>query len=372
MPLVVSDSSGQITLANVCNAIIYAADHGANIINMSMAFYGTVDTLQSAVNYAWNKGLIIVASAGNYSTSTPYYPAAFSNVLGVSALSPSGSPSSFSNYGNWIKLAAPGEQVYTTMIGGSYGYGSGTSVSSPIVAGAAALVFSLNPSLTNAQVFQLLTANADDLGGNGFDNSYGWGRVNLQRTLQVAANTSGLAVDIVSPPNGTTLQPGTVNVQVNARASAGVSKVELYVDGALQGSSTTSPFTIPWYTGSNSAQHSLIAKVFDKNNKSASSPTETVTVTAITTDTTPPLVSLTSVGIDNRFLTATVSASDSQSGIAKVDLYVDGVLKATDTSSPWGFKVNARSWSKGTHSVQAKAYDRVGNSATSTPMSVTK
>src|SRR6185295_7345136 len=134
---------------------------------ISLAFNGSSSTLESAVNYAWSNGLVIVAAAANASTNTPYYPAALDRVVAVSATDQNDNLASFSNYGDWIEVAAPGVSVYTTANGGGYLYGSGTSLSSPIVAGLASLVFSLNPGLTNTQVVNLITSNADDLGTAG-------------------------------------------------------------------------------------------------------------------------------------------------------------------------------------------------------------
>src|SRR6185503_5671617 len=120
MPLVVLDSSGYGTVANVASAITYAADYGAKVINISLAFNGSSSTLESAVNYAWSKGLVIVAAAANASTNTPYYPAALDKVVAVSATDQNDNRASFSNYGDWIEVAAPGVSVYTTANGGGY------------------------------------------------------------------------------------------------------------------------------------------------------------------------------------------------------------------------------------------------------------
>jgi subtilisin family serine protease len=184
MPLVVLDSTDYATYANIASAITYAADHGAKVINISIGGSSPSSTLQDAVNYAWAKGLVIAACAMNNSTSTPYYPAALSNVLAVSATDQTDNLASFSDYGSWIALSAPGTSIYTTTNGGGYGYWQGTSFASPQVAALAALVFSLNPSLTNSQVVNVLEQNADDLGLPGFDQYFGWGRINAGRTLQ--------------------------------------------------------------------------------------------------------------------------------------------------------------------------------------------
>ena len=90
----------------------------------------------------------------------------------------------FSNYGSWITLSAPGTNILTTSNSGGYSYWSGTSFSSPIVAGVAALVLSVNPLLTNADLVDILEKTADDLGG--YDSSFGWGRINAQQAVLAA------------------------------------------------------------------------------------------------------------------------------------------------------------------------------------------
>src|SRR6266545_533328 len=103
-----------------------------------------------------NTGLVIVASAGNYASSDPIYPAALNNVVGVSATDQYDNLAGWSSYGSSVDVSAPGLSIYTTANGGGYRYASGTSFSSPITAGLAGLIFSLNPSLTNSQVVDLI------------------------------------------------------------------------------------------------------------------------------------------------------------------------------------------------------------------------
>src|SRR6185369_12664315 len=101
MPLKVVDSTGSATYSNLASAITYAADHGVRIINVSLAGSTASSTLQSAENYAWNKGTVIFAAAGNSSSSALLYPAADPNVVAVSATDVNGTFASFSNYGSW-------------------------------------------------------------------------------------------------------------------------------------------------------------------------------------------------------------------------------------------------------------------------------
>jgi len=369
MPLVVLNASNVATVADVSEAIIYAADHGAKVINLSLAFTTSSTTMTNAINYAWNKGLVIVAAAGNYNTSTPYYPAANANVISVGATDQSNLKTSFSNFGNWIDVVAPGIDIYTTRKGGGYWWCYGTSLATPQVAALAALAFSVNPGLTNAQVVDLILKNTSDLGAAGFDTTYGWGKINLYKTLNAALLTPALSTSIDSPSDSSTVS-GTVVVDASATSDVGISKVELYVNNVLSGTQTAGPFAFAWNTTGLSGWQVLTTKAYALTGGVALS--APVDVNVVAPDTTPPTISITSVSMSSKFMTVTVSASDA-SGVAKVDLYVDGALKATDSASPYSFKVNISVWSKGSsHTLQAKAYDAVGNVSSTSSMNVVK
>ncbi len=371
IPIVVWDTSHVGTYSNIAAAINYAADHGAKVINISLSGSSPSSTLQSAVNYAWSKGLVIAAAAGNYSTSSPYYPAACTNVLAVSATNDSSDAfASFSNYGNWISVAAPGNWIYTTQNGGGYWSVYGTSFSTPQVAGLAALLFSLNPALSNAQVVDLIQSNADDLGSPGFDPYYGWGRINVYRALQAAQATTGnsLSVAIVSPSTGS-LVSGMVNVDVAANSSVGVAKVDLYVDGQFASSTSTSPYSFQWNTNGLSGTHTLMAKAYDLAGGQATSTQDSISVQS--QDTLPPTVQITGVIYDGRFLTVNTDPNDPDGSVTAVELYIDDILTSTANSSPWTFKLNAtKSISNGTHTLKAKAYDAAGHFGVSSVESV--
>jgi thermitase len=187
MPLVTVDSTSFSAYSDVAAAIQYAADHDVRVINVSIGGTASSNTLQSAVNYAWNRGALVFAAAMNSSVTTPNYPAACDHAVGVSATDESDKLAVFSNYGPWLTLSAPGADILTTVNGGGYGYVNGTSFASPIAAGVAALVLAANPQLTNQQVLDIMKQSADHPGQAGFDPSYGWGRVNAGKAIQLAA-----------------------------------------------------------------------------------------------------------------------------------------------------------------------------------------
>ncbi|MCB0209702.1 MAG: S8 family serine peptidase [Anaerolineae bacterium] len=182
MPVKVLNSSGNGSYSGVANGIIYAADHGANIINMSLGGSASSSILEDAVKYAYNKGVLIIAASGN-ANSDLYYPAAYSQVMAIGASDSSDVRASFSNYGSGLDVVAPGQLIYSTLPGG-YTYLSGTSMASPHVAGLAALIWSAEPSLTNTEIRQIIRDTADDLGSPGYDIFYGYGRINAWKALE--------------------------------------------------------------------------------------------------------------------------------------------------------------------------------------------
>jgi subtilisin family serine protease len=185
MPLVAVDATDYAAYSDIAAAIQYAADRGVRVINISIGGPNASVTLQRAVDYAWNKGALVFASAMNQGVSEPYYPAACAHAVSISASDSNDRLASFSNFGNWIALAAPGTGILSTADGGGYSFWTGTSFASPIAAGVAALVLSVNPALTNDQVLAILE-NTADRSGSGRDIYFGWGRVNAYRAVLAA------------------------------------------------------------------------------------------------------------------------------------------------------------------------------------------
>ncbi|MFC7395373.1 S8 family peptidase [Scopulibacillus cellulosilyticus] len=161
----VLDASGNGTLDNIAQGIRYAADQGAQVINLSLGGNTGSKTLQDAVNYAWNKGSVVVAAAGNAGSTLPSYPAYYSHVIAVAATDKNDKLASFSNRGKWVDLAAPGVDIYSTVPGGNYARLSGTSMASPVVAGIAGLLASQGEN--NSQIVSSLENTADKVPGTG-------------------------------------------------------------------------------------------------------------------------------------------------------------------------------------------------------------
>lgn len=231
MPVKVLSDQGYGNFADVARGITWAADNGAHIISLSLGGTAGMQQLQDAVNYAWNRGCLVVAAAGNNGTNAPFYPAYYENVLAVAATDPSDTLTSFSQYGAWVDIAAPGQAILSTVPGGGYDAWSGTSMACPHVAGAAALLWSHAPSLSNQQLRQVLENNADPcqpywFGGIGD----GKGRLNLHRALQAAIQLEGTPFVSQLTLSQSSVQAGGVvqgTVTLNRAAGADGATVQL-------------------------------------------------------------------------------------------------------------------------------------------------
>jgi thermitase len=286
MPIKISDNNAYTTFATIANGLIWAADHGARVANVSFLCSGS-STVCTAAQYFQNHGGVVCIAAGNTgaSVNTPDSP----YILTVSAVDADGSIASWSTTGPGIDLCAPSTSK-TVAIGGGYGNAAGTSVSSPYVAGVAALVLAANPTLTGDQVQQMIKESATDLGPQGWDHSYGWGRLNAAGAvaLAVAANggsssggtgegdVTAPTVEILSPTEGTVVT-NWINIHASATDETGVSRIEFYVDGVLKGTKAGGDATYKWRT-QNAAPgaHQLVCKAYDAANNVGTSQSVTV------------------------------------------------------------------------------------------------
>jgi thermitase len=375
MPVRVSDASGNATYSAIASGLTWAADHGARVANISYIVSDS-SAVTSAAQYFQSKGGVVASSAGNYSTfsnssDNPY-------ILTVSATDQSDVIYYYSNTGKNIDLAAPGDS-FSPQMGGGYVSTGGTSYSSPIVAGVAALVISANPSLSGPQIQNILKESADDLGTVGWDSTYGSGRVNAARAVSMAVG--GAAVDVL-PPNVNFTAPttgasvsGVITIQVSASDNVGVNSVTLNIDGVAMGSDNGSPFSFVLDSAIlPNGGHTFTATATDNSgNSSVASVTINVNNPVIS-DITPPSVKITAPTNGSKALTnlgVYVNASDNVK-VVKVELYADGILVSASTSAPFTTKWNTKKVSAGTHSLQCKAYDAAGNSANSDVVTVYK
>ncbi|HEY94331.1 MAG TPA: S8 family serine peptidase [Dehalococcoidia bacterium] len=207
MPVKVLNADGSGTSWSLADGIYYATDHGANIINMSLAWPvyqlsgtwfavkpGTV--VSDAVNYAYSHDVTLVAAAGNDGASVVAYPAAYEQCIAVGATTSAESLTSFTNRGSALDLTAPGQSILqqtfnpNTQIVSDFGYWffSGTSMASPHVAGVAALLFSLGVT-EPSEIKQILYATAEDHGTAGWDGQYGWGIVDACAAVSLVGDS---------------------------------------------------------------------------------------------------------------------------------------------------------------------------------------
>jgi hypothetical protein len=317
-----------------------------------------------------NKGGVVFNSAGNYAAldSTPASKA----LVSVSATGSTDILASWSSYGPYVDLSAPGVGIWTTSLGGGYSAVSGTSFSSPLSAGVAALMMSVNPSLAPSQIVSLLESSAVDLGTAGYDYSYGYGRVNAGAAVVAAAQAKATdvqppSVAITSPTGGTV--SGIVPINVTASDNVGVTRVDLLVSGTLLASDISAPYAFSWdSTALAGSSASLVARAYDAAGNAANSTAVVVSVGGGTlppppADTTPPTVSITSPGnssVVTGVVTINVKAADNVA-VASLSVSVDGKVVSTGNSTSISYKWNTKKAASGTHTISATAKDKSGN-----------
>jgi LPXTG-site transpeptidase (sortase) family protein len=184
MPIKVLNHAGNGSYSALAAGIIFAADHGADIINLSLGGTSPSSTLENAVSYATQRGVIIVASAGNDGAGQLLYPARYPEVIAVGSVSDLGDHSIFSNTGPEIDIMAPGEVVLTTDISNTYANSTGTSIAAPFLSGAVANFISLEPTLSFDEIIGILETTALDKGAIGRDEVYGFGILQLDRAVE--------------------------------------------------------------------------------------------------------------------------------------------------------------------------------------------
>jgi serine protease len=173
--------------------IIYAADNGAQVINCSWGGGGYSILGQDAIYYAISKGALVVCASGNDNSPEPHYPSSYDGAFSVSSTTSGDTKSGFSNYGTSVDVSAPGSGIYSTWMNNTYATLSGTSMSSPLAAGLAALVFAQFPNYTPLQVGEQVRVNSDNIDGinPSYTNLLGFGRINAQNAV---TNTNSVSV----------------------------------------------------------------------------------------------------------------------------------------------------------------------------------
>jgi hypothetical protein len=375
LPVKVMDASGSATHSCIAQGIEYAVQQGARVINLSLGGDFTSSTLQDAIDYAWSNNVVVVASAGNNGGTVPQYPAACDHVVGVAATEPDDSKAWFSSYGSWVALFAPGDNIWTTQrdLTNAYGRWAGTSFSSPIVAGVAALVASANPSLSNTQIVNILEQTADDLGAPGFDSMFSFGRVNAFRAVasaapQAADQNSSNGLGAAVPPTVTVAGPtdaaalgATVSLAATATAPSGsVTNVQFFANGAPLSSVSAPPFAVNW-TPVQAGSYSVVAVAIDQQGLSAAS--APVIVNVVPPDTNPPTVAILAGPANGARL---VAGLVTLSGTARDNAGIDHV-EVQVNNGPVQMVQGAASWTAsvplvpGVNVIHVRSVDLTGN-----------
>ena len=207
----------------VAKGIVWAVDHGAEVLSNSWGGKGYSYLLHSAINYALAHNSIFVASAGNDTTDEIHYPSCYPGVINIAASNATDGITSFSTRGEWVTVSAPGEKILSTVPiwDGAYGYMDGTSMATPHVSGAVAALISkikkASKTYTPYQIRQMLINSAVDICKPGFDNDSGWGRIDLEAAAKINVDTM---------PKG-----ATVKYIVKGERAVSVSETSQYPNG---------------------------------------------------------------------------------------------------------------------------------------------
>jgi subtilisin family serine protease len=168
----------------IADGIRWATDNGAKVINLSLGDEHHSEVMYEAVKYAYDHDVALIAATGNENVDTPMYPAAYEEVLAVGSINEQSERSFFSNFGHHVDVTAPGEHIPSTFINNQYVMMSGTSMAAPHVSGLVALLRSVQPELSNDDVYEKIRLSATDLGPEGIDPYYGYGKIDASRLLK--------------------------------------------------------------------------------------------------------------------------------------------------------------------------------------------
>lgn len=187
MPIKCFNSLGYGDALNISRGIRYAVDNGADVISMSWGSTIPSNLIRDAIEEAHERGVILVAAAGNYNSTMKVYPAAYKDVIAVAATDKNDKRANFSEYGYWIDVSAPGVDIYSTLPNDNYGYGKGTSMACPFVASLAALIKSKYKDATNEQVESIINSAVDRVNSKVY---IGTGRINASKALRLYPTTA--------------------------------------------------------------------------------------------------------------------------------------------------------------------------------------
>lgn len=248
MPVKFLDATGHGDMANGAASIIYAADNGAKVINCSWSGAGYSQTVEDAINYAFNKGVVVVVAAGNASMDAAhFYPAAAENAITVAATNTNDSLASFSNSGTTVEVAAPGVDILSlraagtdrgTIVGSMYAAASGTSMAAPHVSGLAALLFSAHPDWSNRQVMGQIVGTVSIKG----NPALGAGRINAYSALTQSPSVTRLILQGDTIQDITGNNDGRIDAGETVNLSIALRNLGKPISGVTVNLTTTDPY----------------------------------------------------------------------------------------------------------------------------------
>ncbi len=360
IPIRVTDTSCYAYYSTLAKGIVYAADNGAKVANVSFQIFdGAV--LTDSAKYMYSKGGLVVAAAGNTGSYQNYSDNPY--IISVGSTDNLDKRANHSTFGPFVDFVTPGVAIYTTFPNNLYGYASGTSVSAPIMSGVIAMMYATNPSLTPSQVYDILKTTSVDLGDAGYDYYFGWGRVDANAAVVKSSSINNEDPPIDENPPIVDTPVLVVPNSFSVEATDHTGTIVYYPDPIVEDK-------LPIVNGPTCIKSSG-SKFPIGQNKVICSATNSagytgygefvVTVTDITT----PQVNIISPingDVINGMSRITVSASD-QVGIDKIQVYVNEKLVGT-LSSSGDVKFNAKSIKDKIATINAVAYDISGNKAT--------
>lgn len=413
MPLRAVDSQGFGYDSDWADAIYYAADNGADVINISLGQNNYSITLREAVDYAYNKGVVVVAAAGNEAKkgNPPQYPASYNNVISVGSTTSKDEIASTSTYNSYVDLSAPGENIYSTTpqypyyskndsATLNYDFKNGTSMASPAVAALAALIKAKWPEYLPAQIKQLMEQTSDDLGAVGRDDYFGHGRINAGNVFTKFDNTAPVITNVTSNKADGNYRAGALvdirvsfSEKINIDTSGGMPFITLETGGIdrnatywYKSNSTTLVFKYTVQLGDNALDLDYMNNsslylngssikdealnnanlIFTDSGKIGSLSMNKNIFIDTTSPTIPKgLLSYKNGNYVKKVINLKTKATDN-TGVEKVSYFIDSTKNpiGTSFSKPFSIKLNTAKKSNGMHLIITYVYDKAGNYST--------
>ncbi|MEV4401942.1 S8 family serine peptidase [Actinoplanes sp. NPDC049598] len=362
LPVKVMDAKGSGTTDVIAKGIVYAVDHNADVINLSLGSASDTQVIRDAVAYAASKNVVVIASAGNDGKTVPAYPAGVPAAIAVAGSDDNDARYSWSNYnsaGNaWVDVAAPG-QNYAQGTDNKYYWYAGTSSAGPVVSGIAALARAAKPSATAEQIRAAIESTADPVGS--------WvaqGRVNAANAL--TAITGGVAPtpvvkDTTAPSAAFSVAAtagGVVPVSLTA-PSDDTARMELFVADKLVATTTSAPWSIDWDTAGLTGKKTVKVRVTDTSGNAATAAAVNVTI-----DNTGPALKWVTPAAKGSFrgtVEVTATATD-PSGVASVEVLAGDEVIGSDDTAPYSIPVDTTTLTSGV-TLTLRATDTLGNAS---------